>query len=291
VAVSFIGMFLAFATTGMFNSLPSRLAYLVALVAHGAAIGIASGRPLLAPIPILALCLPFGTEGLVRRRGYGFDSFFLTGIAAACLAFALQWPVGRWGWALAPTALLSLLLVIGALKGRKALAANQKAAWRIAIGQSVPDFEAPMRLGGAPFRLSAERGRHVLVCFLRGDWCPICQIQMRVYQRDAADLARHNVKLVAVSPSEGPEAEKLARALGVDYTLLVDPRNEIAAIFGAVQPDANKGESAPLPVSFLIDPEGRLQVASKPDDLASFLAPQTIVPYLERTSAAPPPPS
>jgi peroxiredoxin len=227
----------------------------------------------------------------VRRRGYGFDTFFLTGIAAAILAFVLQWPVGPWGWALVPTALLTTMLVSNAFMGRRARATLQKPAWRIAIGESVPDFAAPKRMGGAPFRLSEEKGRHVLVCFLRGDWCPVCQIQMRLYQRDAADLARHNVKLVAVSPSEGPEAEKMARALGLDYTLLVDPKNEIAAIFGAVQENVRKGEGAPLPVSFLIDPEGRLQIASKPDDLASFLDPQSIVPYLERASAAPLPPS
>ena len=116
---------------------------------------------------------------------------------------------------------------------------------------------------------------------VRGDWCPVCRVKMKIYQHDAPELKDQGVMLVAVSPSEGPEAEGLARALGIDYTLLVDPGNELAARFGAVQQKAFGGKDAPMPVSFLIDPDGKLQHGSRPNDIATFLDPLSLAPILQ----------
>ena len=154
--------------------------------------------------------------------------------------------------------------------------------WRVKIGEAVPDVHLFSRDNQTEFQLSRERGRFVLLCFLRGDWCPACHMMMRIYKKESANLAKHNVKMVAISPSAGSDAEEFAKVIGVDYLLLADPDCKAAQMFGAILPGAFKAADVPLPASFLIDPEGVLRFASVPQNVQAFLDPRMVVGILEQ---------
>jgi peroxiredoxin len=105
---------------------------------------------------------------------------------------------------------------------------------------------------------------------------------MRVYQKEAGNLAKHNVTLAVVSPSAGPESVSFAKDAGLDLLLLADPENKVAALFDAVQAKAHAGNDIPLPCSFLIGPDGKLAHSSRPDDIASFLDPGAVLRLIEK---------
>jgi peroxiredoxin len=140
----------------------------------------------------------------------------------------------------------------------------------------VPDFTLSDRSGKKSFTLSQERGHYVLLAFVAGDWCPVCHMQLRIYQREAAKLAQRNVEIVVVSSSTGDDSAGFARDLGVDVPLLADPECEVAEMFGAANPNANAGRKSAMPSAFLIGPDGRLLHTSPPEDVGAFLDPRKV---------------
>lgn len=121
----------------------------------------------------------------------------------------------------------------------------------------------------------------MLLCLLQGDWCPVCHVMMRIYNKEAPALARHNVKFVVVSGSCGPGSEAFEKDLGVDYMLLADPDGKVAGMFGALFPNISKGKDVALPSTFLIDPSGCLKHASRPDAFEWFVTPTTLLGMIE----------
>lgn len=283
--LTFIGTYIA--CTGMWalNVPWTRGVYAAACISHSLVLYIASGSALLGGIALLSNAVLIVSPTLVRTFGYHASWQVPAAIPAVLLLTALAWPTGPWGWALLPSVLHLARVsrdIFGQIKRRRA---HHREEWRIKIGEPVPDFELKTRDGKTTFRLKDERGQYILLCFLRSDWCPLCHVQMRIYKIEAKRLAERNVKLVAISPASGPEAESFSQMMSVDYLLLVDPDCHVADVFGAKQMNLPAGKQAPLPVSFLIDPEGKLCYSTRPDHIGDFLDPRKVAEMLE--TAAP----
>ncbi len=77
------------------------------------------------------------------------------------------------------------------------------------IGELAPDFSG-VRADGTPFRLSALRGRPVLVKFFRGFWCPYCVAELKELAGLADAFEALGVELVAVSSDTPAETERFA---------------------------------------------------------------------------------
>jgi peroxiredoxin len=287
VAVTFLGAAAGLVAGAGFNAVTTRRAYAAAVFVHAAVVYVASGSALLGGAVLVALLPLLPTEPVVRRLGYNAGWLILVFPATAAVLFALAQPPGRWRWAAVPAVAGSAFFALFASSGTVALRRQRRQDWAIQVGQPVADFTLKSR-EGVNFQLSAEKGRYVLLCFLKGDWCPICHVQMRIYQKEAAVLARHNVKLVAISPSAGDEARAFARDLGVgvDYLLLEDAESRVARAFGAAASNGQGAAAGPLPVSFLVGPDGRLVHASRPNDVESFLDPKTVLALLEQRAVA-----
>jgi peroxiredoxin len=286
-AVAFAGVLVAFFGTMAFNTPVTRAAYWVACSAHAIALGLATGSPYVAACAALATAPLVGTEWAVRVAGYKFLKASTVTAGLAWLAFALAWPLGAWAWALAIPLVLATLLSVSALDMLRGMRRLGHPAWNVKVGAMVPDFTLSDRSGKPAFTLSNERGHGVLLAFVRGDWCPVCHMQLRIYQREAANLAQHNVKVVVASTSTGDAAVSFAHDLGVDVPLLADPECEVAEIFGAVELHGHDGKKTATPSAFLIGPDGRLLHSSPPADVATFLDPRKVPPLLEYPALAP----
>jgi peroxiredoxin len=261
------------------NTRASRLLHAACTVCYAALLGCISNSPWLVvggAVPLLLM----PNETNVRRFGYkGAYSTILAPVLAIVMFFLAR-PAHGWEWALVPIFLLGCFSVMGALAAPLALRKLGRDNWKVAIGQGAPEVKLPQIGTQVEWSLEGERGRFVLLCFLRGHWCAVCHIMMRIYKAEAPKLLAHGVKLVAVTPTGGPEAAEFARQIGVDYTVLIDEGNQLAQQFGALQPQAFQGKDAPLPASFLIDREGKVRYASRPKDVASFLDPREIIAIL-----------
>lgn len=284
VALTFAAVVVGFGAIKVLNVLASRLTFVAAAALHGLVIARASGEPLLGLAPVVALAVMVPWEGVGRRAGYQASWAVPVAFAVELALGAAVRPPGPWHLALLPTLLFMLFFAVMFVVELRRL--ERRAAGVTArVGDVLPDFTLPARLGRGDFQLSAHRGHHLLLCLLRGDWCPMCQVMMRIITKDMALLAAHDVRVVAVSASDGPEADDFARLLGVDYPVLVDPSCTVAALLGAVDADRPEpGRSTNLPAMCLVGPDGRLRFVSTAADLTVH-DPRAILRHVRPTSS------
>jgi len=112
-------------------------------------------------------------------------------------------------------------------------------------GDRAPDFE-----------LESADGPRVRLSNLRGGWVALCFCGRGEALGDADSLSRSlpglRFTVVAVSGQRLSALRKWARLRGSHIVLLSDPTNEIAALYGAIDPD----HDIPRPSFILVDPTG-----------------------------------
>ena len=124
-----------------------------------------------------------------------------------------------------------------------------------------PDFDLPVAgAGGARMRLSAFRGRWVLLNFW-ATWCPPCRRELAQFQQRSADFATAAVALLAVSVDEADGAGgvlAMARDLRLDYPVAV--ADQVTAESYSILNERLFDRRRPLaiPTSFLLDRDGHI---------------------------------
>jgi len=162
----------------------------------------------------------------------------------------------------------------------------------VSLNTKAPDFNLPDEHDQV-VRLSDYKGAyHVLLIFVRGDWCPHCHMMLRIYQRNAKRFQEKDIVLLAVGPDTTGVNRDMAERFGLKYRLLSDPRMRVANMYGLKIPDYSgnlwastyEEDGMPLPASFLVDIHGVVRYISRPDRIGEFLKPDTIFPIVEKLS-------
>jgi peroxiredoxin len=110
-----------------------------------------------------------------------------------------------------------------------------------------PEFTLPDRDGNL-FRLSDFRGQ-VLVVNFWASWCPACIEEMPSIQRGADWLKRFNGRFIAVNVGESPPSvAAFLEKLDLNIPVLFDTQLATAERWNVAQ----------LPVTFVVDPAGRI---------------------------------
>jgi len=155
------------------------------------------------------------------------------------------------------------------------------------IGVIAPDFLLPNQYGNS-VKLSDYYGkRHVLLIFVRGDWCPYCHMIMRTYMKESDKFKERNIMLIAIGPDPVGINREMAQKLGLDYEVLSDDKMKVAQEYGIRLPDfelmsaTKHDEGMPLPASFLIDKTGTVVYTSRTEKPGEFLDPRLIFPIVE----------
>jgi hypothetical protein len=159
----------------------SSFQFITAFLACGL-LGFSLTEPL-TQFPLFALALLLSGAGSLCRmiffRTFGYTRFAWfepTMFVIALLSFFAAnriIPLGWAGWVFPmPVLLLQGVLAFGILKDKSQLLSFTKGGYKISMGTQAPDFTLPDQ-NGQSFSLSSLRGkRHILLIFVRGDWCP-----------------------------------------------------------------------------------------------------------------------
>ncbi len=123
-------------------------------------------------------------------------------------------------------------------------------------GTRAPDFE----LQSAPnevVRLSALRGRPLILAFYPADWSPVCGDQMVLYNELLEVFAEHDAQLLGISVDGVWCHAAFAEDRGLGFPLLSDfePKGAIARTYGAYREQDGTSERA----LFVIDRDGVIQ--------------------------------
>lgn len=197
---------------------------------------------------------------------------------------------GWLSWAFpAPTIGFAGFMIMGQTIGYREMKANLIERFAAEVGKPAPEISLPDQ-DGKTVNLSDFKGkRHVLLIFVRGDWCPTCHIMLRSYEKNKEKFAAKNIMLLAIGPDNVAVNKEMVVKLGLDYNLLSDGKLEAVKAYGMQtvgnNPMTKYAEGIPLPASFLIDINGVVRYTSNPQVSGEILNPETIFPIVEKLQA------
>jgi peroxiredoxin len=139
----------------------------------------------------------------------------------------------------------------------------------------------------------------LVVSFYRGVWCPYCNMELQALQAALSAFQEAGANLVAISPQSAINSRKSVRTNGLDFPILSDPRNDVAAAFGLrfelpdylVElyksrkndlPSFNGDDSwtLPMPARYVIGQDGVIRYAEVNPDYTRRPEPEDMLPIL-----------
>lgn len=132
-------------------------------------------------------------------------------------------------------------------------------------GADAPSFELPDQNGNVVRSADLLAGGRLVICFIRGRWCPFCVGQMQTMDAVVPKLKELKASLVAISPQTMHQSYLMSDQHHLQFPLLSDTENNVARQFGLVYrvpeyqqdvyrrvfvnlPFLNGGESWELPI-------------------------------------------
>jgi peroxiredoxin len=172
-------------------------------------------------------------------------------------------------------------------------------------GDEAPDFVLPDARGSLVSLSDLLQQGPIVTTFYRGGWCPYCNIQLRAYQAILPQITALGAQLVAISPQLPDASLDTAAKNALTFHVLSDTGNRAARRFRLVfslpedlrealrssnkaLPAINGDESweLPVPATYVIDRDGRIELAHIEVDYRTRLEPDSILAVLKSLHSA-----
>jgi peroxiredoxin len=170
------------------------------------------------------------------------------------------------------------------------------AAKSIGVGAKAPSFELSDHNGKLVSSAELLGKGSLVVCFIRGRWCPFCVGQMDAMSAIAEQIKAAGSSLVAISPQIEKQAYFMRDQHKIRFPLIADAHNAVARQFGLVYrvpeqqqaiyrrtfvnlPFVNGDDSweLPIPATYVIDRDGTIIFASANEDYTERPEPSEIL--------------
>src|SRR5579864_3228553 len=164
------------------------------------------------------------------------------------------------------------------------------------MGASAPAFELPDH-NGKPVSSSdlLSKGR-VVLCFIRGRWCPFCVGQMEAMNLVISQIESASATLAVISPQTVTQSFFMQDQYKLRFPLFSDAGNQVARQFGLTYrvpefeqaayrrafvnlPFTNGDDSweLPIPTTYILDRDGTVCYTSANEDYTERPEPDDIV--------------
>jgi peroxiredoxin len=169
------------------------------------------------------------------------------------------------------------------------------------VGANAPAFELSDHDGKNVSSSDLLRKGRLVLCFIRGRWCPFCVGQMEAMNLVLPQIERAGAALVAISPQTVKQSFFMHDQHKLRFPLLSDAGNKIARQFGLIYrvpppqeavyrrafvnlPFTNGDESweLPIPATYILDRDGTVLYASANEDYTERPEPFDILRILEQ---------
>jgi peroxiredoxin len=102
------------------------------------------------------------------------------------------------------------------------------------VGAKAPEFELPDQNGKLVRSPELLQRSRLVICFIRGRWCPFCVAQLEAMNATVPQLMELQSSLVAISPQTVHQCYLTADQHQLKFPLLSDAENKVARQFGLV---------------------------------------------------------
>jgi peroxiredoxin len=183
------------------------------------------------------------------------------------------------------------------------LRARHLASNILAVGAKAPAFDLPDHEGKIVSSSDLLAKGPLVLCFIRGRWCPFCVGQMEAMNLIVPQIQQAGAALVAISPQTVKQSFFMHDQHKLRFRLLSDGGNKIARQFGLTYrlpslqeavyrrafvnlPFTNGDESweLPIPATFILDRGGAVLYSSANEDYTERPEPADLVNLLPVSS-------
>jgi len=106
-----------------------------------------------------------------------------------------------------------------------------KATKSLKVGDNLPDFDLE-NTQGQSINSSNFKGKPSIFLFYRGNWCPLCTVQIKDLAKQYQQIEKLGAQVVLVSPQPHSSSESLAKKHDVNFNFMVDVNNNTAKQLG-----------------------------------------------------------
>jgi peroxiredoxin len=170
------------------------------------------------------------------------------------------------------------------------------------VGATAPEFQLQDHDGKTITSSDLLTKRRLVLCFIRGRWCPFCVAQTEAMNLILPEIERAGGTLVAVSPQTVQQSSFMRDQHKLRFPLLSDAGNKVARQFGLAYriPDEQRavyqrafvnlpfvnGDDSwelPIPATYIVGRDGIVLYASANEDYAERPEPEDIVRALNQS--------
>lgn len=187
-------------------------------------------------------------------------------------------------------------------KGVRAVIASGMLERALKKGDTAPEFTLRNATGAEVSLTSLLKDGPVVLTWYRGSWCPYCNIALQAYQKSLPRIKAAGASFVALTPELPDKSLPNAEKLALEYEVLTDLNNQVAAKFGLVfemtpwvakamsdfaglhkynGPDYD-AKTLPLSATYIITPDRKIAYAFLDAEYRNRATPETIIAELEK---------
>jgi peroxiredoxin len=167
------------------------------------------------------------------------------------------------------------------------------------VGSKIPEFQLRDHDGTAISSSALLAKGRLVLCFIRGRWCPFCVAQMEAMNLILPEIEQAGTALVVISPQTVQQSFFMRDQHKLRFPLLSDAGNRVARQFGLTYrvPDEQKaiyqrafvnlpfvnGDDSwelPIPATYIVGHDGSVLYASANEDYTERPEPVDLVRFL-----------
>lgn len=99
------------------------------------------------------------------------------------------------------------------------------------VGESAPDFQLVNQDGRSVKLAEALAQGPVVLKFIRGEWCPICNTEMAALKRIQPQLKELRARLLVINPQKAEKGAALQGKHALGFEILSDEKQEVTRKF------------------------------------------------------------
>lgn len=168
----------------------------------------------------------------------------------------------------------------------------------LAVGDVAPDFSLPNALGKQISLSNMLKSGTVILKFYRGEWCPICNLDLREIQQHLPKIKSYGAVLLAISPQKPDDALNITQKNELGFEVLSDEKQEVIKAYN-LQFDPGEdyhkrrdltllngdgSKTLPVPATFIIDTKLKIIAAHVEADYTQRMKAKDILNVLAKLS-------
>jgi len=178
---------------------------------------------------------------------------------------------------------------------QKLVISNASKVKGLKVGDRAPDFVLPNAFGNLISLSDCLKSGPVILKFYRGEWCPVCNLDLREFQQYVNQFNKFNTKIIAISPQKPNDALTITQKNELGFEVLSDSNQEVIMAYN-LQFDPGKdyhqrrdlsvlnGDGSitlPVPATFVIDKDFRVIASHVEANYTERMSPVEIIKILE----------